>query len=475
MSGASIAGAQWLKDADLQRLLSALNAGGEEARIAGGAVRNALLGEAVADVDIATTTPPEETIRRAEAAGFKTIPTGIDHGTITVIAGRRPFEVTTLRADVETDGRRAKVIFGRDWKADAERRDFTINALYAEADGTVVDLVGGLADLESRMLRFIGDAEARIREDYLRILRFFRFFAWYGSGRPDAEGLKACARLKDGLDQLSAERVWSELKKLLAAPDPSRALLWMRQTGVLSQVLPESEKWGIDAIHGLMAAERDLGWAADAMLRLEAIVPPDAKRMQVLAERLRLSQRRGGAAEALGACAEDRAREQRKRSGKKTLSLRTTADRRPVAAGLGFGACTGLRKQRCAGRGRRLFAAAEICREMDGHEISAQGSRSSGDRRGCRSRNGKAAEAAGRRMGRGGFQARQRRAARARRAASIEKLGRVADLVDAGADRLDHRLADHRLAMRLAQMLDGATHDLGLFLVAGMPVTARHQ
>ena len=289
MSGASIAGAQWLKDADLQRLLSALNAGGEEARIAGGAVRNALLGEAVADVDIATTTPPEETIRRAEAAGFKTIPTGIEHGTITVIAGRRPFEVTTLRADVETDGRRAKVIFGRDWKADAERRDFTINALYAEADGIVVDLIGGLADLESRMLRFIGDAEARIREDYLRILRFFRFFAWYGSGRPDAEGLKACARLKDGLDQLSAERVWSELKKLLAAPDPSRALLWMRQTGVLSKVLPESEKWGIDAIHGLVAAERDLGWAADAMLRLEAIVPPDAKRMQVLAERLRLS------------------------------------------------------------------------------------------------------------------------------------------------------------------------------------------
>ena len=139
---------------------------------------------------------------------------------MTVIASGRGYEVTTLRADIETDGRRAKVIFGRDWKADAERRDFTINALYAEADGNVVDLVGGLADLEGRTLRFIGDAETRIREDYLRILRFFRFFAWYGSGRPDAEGLKACARLKDGLDRLSVERVWAELKKLLGGARP---------------------------------------------------------------------------------------------------------------------------------------------------------------------------------------------------------------------------------------------------------------
>ena len=293
MSVASIAGAAWLQDADLQRLLSALSAGGDKARIAGGAVRNALLGEAVADVDVATTTPPEVTIRRAEKAGFKTIPTGIEHGTVTVTAGGRGYEVTTLRADIETDGRRAKVVFGRDWNADAERRDFTINALYAEADGTVVDLVGGLADLESRTLRFIGDAEMRIREDYLRILRFFRFFAWYGSGRPDAEGLKACARLKDGLDQLSAERVWAELKKLLSAADPSRALLWMRQAGVLTKALPESEKWGIDAIHGLVAAERDLRWSADALLRLEAMVPPDDARMQALAGRLKLSNAEG--------------------------------------------------------------------------------------------------------------------------------------------------------------------------------------
>jgi tRNA nucleotidyltransferase/poly(A) polymerase len=286
----TIAGrADWLGDKHLQRLLAVLSENGEAARIAGGAVRNALLGQKVADVDIAATTLPQETVRRAEAAGFKAVPTGIEHGTVTVVAGGRPFEVTTLRADIETDGRRAKVSFGRDWKADAGRRDFTINALYAEADGTIVDLVGGLADIEARRLRFIGDAEARIREDYLRILRFFRFFAWYGEGRPDADGLKACARLKEGLDRLSAERVWAELKKLLGAPDPARALLWMRQAGVLSRVLPESEKWGIDAIHALVRAEADLGWPADPMLRLQAIVPPDAARMKALAARLKFS------------------------------------------------------------------------------------------------------------------------------------------------------------------------------------------
>jgi poly(A) polymerase len=286
----SIAGrADWLADDHLQRLLAVLASDGEEARIAGGAVRNTLMGHPVADIDIATTCLPPETIRRSEVAGFKAVPTGIEHGTVTVIAGGVAHEVTTLRADIETDGRRAKVSFGRDWKLDAERRDFSINGLYAEANGTVIDLVGGIADIEARRLRFIGDPEARIREDYLRILRFFRFFAWYGDGRPDAEGLKACARLKDGLAQLSAERVWSELKKLLSARDPSRALLWMRQAGVLTAVLPESEKWGIDAIHGLARAEDDLGWTPDPMLRLAAIVPPDAQRMKTLAERLKFS------------------------------------------------------------------------------------------------------------------------------------------------------------------------------------------
>ena len=294
MSEASIANAKWLGDAGLQKLLATLSADGEEARIAGGAVRNTLLGQPVTDIDIATTNLPDETIARAEAATFKTVPTGKDHGTITVIAGGKPYEVTTLRSDIETDGRRARVVFGRDWKRDAERRDFTINALYADADGRVVDLVGGLDDLNTRTLRFIGDAEQRIREDYLRILRFFRFFAWYGDGRPDGEGIKACARLKEGMDMLSAERVWAELKKLLSAPDPSRALLWMRQTGVLTRVMPETEKWGIDFLPGLVDAEASQRWKPDPLLRLEAIVPPDAVRMMAMAERLRLSKAETG-------------------------------------------------------------------------------------------------------------------------------------------------------------------------------------
>jgi len=281
--------APWLKDEALQRLMAVLSDGGEEARIAGGAVRNALLGEDAGDIDIATTTLPDETIARAERAGFRAIPTGYEHGTVTIVAAGVPHEVTTLRADVETDGRRAKVRFGRDWKQDAARRDFTMNALYATADGTVIDLVGGLADIATRTLRFIGDPEDRIREDYLRILRFFRFFARYGAGRPDAAGLKACARLKEGLDGLSAERVWMELRKLLSAADPSRALLWMRQSGVLTRILPESEKWGIDAVHGLVAAERDLGWPPDHLLRLASMVPPDPVRIRGLAMRLKIA------------------------------------------------------------------------------------------------------------------------------------------------------------------------------------------
>ncbi|MFD1199357.1 CCA tRNA nucleotidyltransferase [Brucella gallinifaecis] len=281
--------AEWLHEKPLQAFFAAFNRDGGEARVVGGAVRNTLLGTKVSDIDIATTHLPQETVRLAKEAGFKPVPTGIEHGTVTVVVQGQAFEVTSLRKDIETDGRHAKVAFGTDWKMDAERRDFTINALYATANGDVIDHVGGLADIESRTLRFIGDPEDRIREDYLRILRFFRFFAWYGSGRPEAEGLRASARLKDGLDQLSAERVWSELKKLLAAPDPSRSLLWMRQSGVLSAILPESEKWGIDAIHGLVRTEADLGWPIDALLRLESMVPPDAARMAEMGKRLKMS------------------------------------------------------------------------------------------------------------------------------------------------------------------------------------------
>lgn len=285
----SVAGETWFQDTALRRVLALLNSDGGEARVAGGAVRNALMGLAVADVDIATTLRPEVVVERAKAAGIKAVPTGIEHGTVTLVVDGRGFEVTTLRRDIETNGRHAVVEFGTDWKADAERRDLTINALYADEKGEVIDLVEGLKDIETRTVRFIGDASQRIAEDHLRILRFFRFFAYYGSGRPDADGLRACARAKDMLSSLSAERVWTETKKLLGAPDPSRALLWMRQAGVLTAILPETEKWGIDGIHALVAAERALGWKPEPLLRLAAIVPPDVERLAALAKRLRLS------------------------------------------------------------------------------------------------------------------------------------------------------------------------------------------
>lgn len=285
----SVAHQAWFSNPNLRRVLDMLNADGGEGRVVGGAVRNALMDMEIGDVDIATTLVPEEVIRRSKAAGLKPIPTGIAHGTITVICNSEAFEITTLRTDEETDGRHAEVTFGTDWQVDAERRDLTINALYADKDGNIIDLIGGLADIGPRNVRFIGDAAKRIEEDHLRILRFFRFFAFYGSGRPDADGLRASARAKDSINKLSAERVWSEMKKLLGAPDPSRALLWMRQMGVLSVVFPESEKWGIDGIHGLIESEKAFGWQADALLRLAAIVPPDEPRLRDLGNRLRLS------------------------------------------------------------------------------------------------------------------------------------------------------------------------------------------
>lgn len=285
----SLAHEPWFREPGLTRIFTLLNADGGEGRVVGGAVRNSLMGLPVSDIDIATTLRPEAVMERAAAAGIKAVPTGIEHGTVTLVLNGKPFEVTTLRKDVETDGRRAVVAFSGDWQADAERRDLTINALYVGADGEVVDLVGGLPDIEKRNVRFIGDAATRIAEDYLRILRFFRFFAYYGSGRPDADGLRACAAARAKLASLSAERVWSEMKKLLSAEDPGRALLWMRQVGVLTEILPETEKWGIDAIPALISAERVLRWKPDPLLRLAAVVPPDVVRLEQLAVRLRLS------------------------------------------------------------------------------------------------------------------------------------------------------------------------------------------
>ncbi|MDO9414824.1 CCA tRNA nucleotidyltransferase [Pararhizobium sp.] len=285
----SVAAEPWFSASPLQRIFALLNADGGEVRVVGGAVRNSLMGLPVSDIDMATVLVPSEVVARAKAAGIKSVPTGIAHGTVTLVLEGTPFEVTTLRRDVATDGRHAEVAFGTDWKADAERRDFTINALYAGADGLVADHTGGLKDIESRTIRFIGDAAQRIEEDHLRILRFFRFFAHYGSGRPDADGLRASARAKASLSRLSAERVWTEMKKLLSAKDPGRALLWMRQAGVLTEVLPETEKWGIDTIPALISTETALGWRPDPLLRLAAMVPPDTDRLAAMSARLKMA------------------------------------------------------------------------------------------------------------------------------------------------------------------------------------------
>jgi len=284
----SVADQDWFKAPGLTRVLDLLNHDGE-ARVVGGAVRNSLMGLPVSDMDIATTLLPEAVQTRAEKAGIKCVPTGIKHGTVTLVIDGHPYEVTTLRRDVETDGRHAQVAFTDDWRADAERRDLTINALYADKNGLVHDYVGGVDDIGKANIRFIGNAADRIAEDYLRILRFFRFFAHYGRGRPDAEGIKASATAKAKIKTLSAERIWAEMKKLLSAQDPFRALLWMRTAGVLTIVLPETEKWGIDFTPGLVEAEGRFGWKPDPMLRLSAIIPDDVERIEAMATRLRLS------------------------------------------------------------------------------------------------------------------------------------------------------------------------------------------
>ncbi|QPH55316.1 CCA tRNA nucleotidyltransferase [Pontivivens ytuae] len=223
-----------------------------EAYFVGGCVRNAVLGEPVSDIDIATPLRPEEVVARMEAAELKVVPTGIEHGTVTVVADSVPYEVTTFRRDVETDGRRATIAFADDIAEDAARRDFTMNALYARADGEVVDPLGGLEDARARRVIFVGDAETRIREDYLRILRFFRFRAWYGRGEADETALAACTKLANGLDGLSAERVTAEFCKLLAAPDPTPVLEEMVGAGVLKRVLPDAQ---LDLIAPLIRAE----------------------------------------------------------------------------------------------------------------------------------------------------------------------------------------------------------------------------
>lgn len=234
---------EWLASDDTQRMLGMLNEAGYLAYVVGGCVRNALLGVPVADVDIATDALPDIVIKLANTVGYKAIPTGIEHGTVTVVCRDTPFEITTFRNDIATDGRRAVVAFSQDIAQDARRRDFTINAFYATADGVLTDPLGNLADISGPKIRFIEDPGERIREDYLRILRFFRFYACYGDANtgPDPEGLAACAQHAQGLEGLSKERIGSEMRKLLAAPNPAPSLSAMSASGVLARVLPGAD------------------------------------------------------------------------------------------------------------------------------------------------------------------------------------------------------------------------------------------
>jgi poly(A) polymerase len=285
----SIAHASWLADEGARSLVAALETGAHtpELRFVGGCVRNTLLGLPAGDIDIATVHPPQRVMALAEKAGLKAVPTGVEHGTVTVIALGKPFEVTTLRRDVVTHGRHADVQFTDDWEGDARRRDFTMNAIYADASGALYDPVGGGADLEARRVRFIGDARARIREDFLRILRFFRFHAWYGRGPLDEAGLAACVAERAGLQQLSAERVQKELLRLLEAREPLDVLRSMSESGILASVLPEGRNF--DALAALCVVEADYLFVADGVRRLAVFIEADGAGAVALADRLRLS------------------------------------------------------------------------------------------------------------------------------------------------------------------------------------------
>lgn len=285
----SLAGAEWLVREETRAVLHAIERGGFAARVVGGAVRNALLGEPVKDIDIATAAVPAEVVRLAGAAGLKAVPTGIEYGTVTVIARHTPFEVTTLRKDIETFGRHARVTFTTDWGEDARRRDFTMNALYCAADGTLHDPLGGWADLARRRVRFIGDPHDRIREDYLRILRFFRFTAEYAEGKPEPAGLKASIELKGGLDQLSGERIRGELLRLLAAPRAVATVEAMAAAQILEHVIGAPGDVGLLA--RVASIERALGRDTDPLLRLGALALTRPGSALALRDRLQLSNR----------------------------------------------------------------------------------------------------------------------------------------------------------------------------------------
>lgn len=278
----------WLNTQHVQAVFAALEAARPSgSRFVGGCVRNTLMGRTVDDIDIATQLKPEDTLKALEGAGIRAIPTGIEHGTITAIVEKTPFEITSLRRDVETDGRRAVVAFTEDWAEDAQRRDFRLNAVYADVDGRLYDPTGGgLEDAASGRVIFIGDADQRLREDYLRILRFFRFNAWYGA-EIDEEGLAACARQKDGLGQIAAERIWKEVKKLLGAPEPWRSVEAMDTSGVLTSVLPQAKD--LACLHDLTVSERLLRLPPDPMQRFMALLSRGEGGVEAAIASLRLS------------------------------------------------------------------------------------------------------------------------------------------------------------------------------------------
>lgn len=270
----------WMRTQATRRVMRALTVPAGAPRFIGGAVRNTLLGRAVDEIDIATPLKPETVMERMTAAGIRAVPTGIAHGTVTAATAARTFEITTLRRDIETYGRRAKVAFDADWEADAQRRDFTMNALSLDMRGALYDYVGGLTDLKAGRVRFVGDPATRIREDVLRLLRYYRFFAYYGKGAGDRAARAACRVAACLLPTLSAERVAAETLKLLAAPDPLPALRMMRADGVLKVVLPEAG--GLARLRRLVALES----RPDPILRLAALVARDTR---AVADRLKLS------------------------------------------------------------------------------------------------------------------------------------------------------------------------------------------
>jgi poly(A) polymerase len=282
--------AKWRRKRGVGRLLDALGAEEGLTRYVGGAVRDQLLNIAVSDFDLATRLKPEEVVERLEAAKIRAVPTGIDHGTVTAVSSGHPFEVTSLRRDVSTDGRRATVAFTDDWQEDAARRDFTINALSADPiTGEVHDYFGGKEDLLARRVRFIGDPLERIAEDHLRILRFFRFHARFGQGEPDAEALEACTKRANDLMALSRERIADELLKLLAVDDPSPTVTIMIQRDILRPVIPEIGREALDWLRSLVAAEKKARIRSDPLRRFAALLPRDPELADRIAARLKLS------------------------------------------------------------------------------------------------------------------------------------------------------------------------------------------